>query len=124
VTSSAARDAATRYQHDVTPPHHKRFIKAIYRYSRHVKFGAAYWGERKKRIAERLHITADRIAIVDTHKDQPGAVLFEVLLRDAHPVQMRYRTIAYPFLGLEHEWDAVARAVRQLLGAEKKAAAA
>lgn len=69
----------------------QQFVKTIYtKCGRYVKHRRDW-----SRMDERVVVEPQRIQIVDTHPDQPGAVLLDVSEAEG---MMTFRTCMYPFL--------------------------
>ena len=90
------------------------FVKRIYRFS-----ATRFRG--RKAHPEFVEVSAQRIAIIDTHPDQPGRVLAEFTLNpDGSLDKMRWQSIGFPFLDLQGYRHEVERAVKGLLRAQKR----
>jgi hypothetical protein len=78
-----------------------------------VRYPRGYWSKMR----ERVEIDRDHIRIIDTHPDQPGAVLVDIELDDERrwPRRITYRSICYPFLDKDLLWPIVYTAVARLL---------
>jgi hypothetical protein len=86
----------------------QRFVNRLWRFSR-VKFRG------RKTYPERVEISDRRIAVIDTHPDQPDVVLVELTLNlDGSVRDMHWQSDLYPFLELRGHRAEVERAVKCL----------
>lgn len=93
----------------ITPE--QRFVKTVFTQCGAVRYSRDYWG----RMPERVIVEPQRIQIVDTHPDQPGATLLDVELdATGHPLRYTFQSVAYPFLDGQALQLVLPAAIRQL----------
>jgi hypothetical protein len=101
----------------VTPE--QKFVKTLFTKAGHnVRYPRGYWSH----MHERVEVDAAHIRIIDTHPDQPGAVLVEIEFDEHGPRNAAFRSAVYPFLDRKLIWRVLYRATKELLRSRTEAA--